>query len=265
MIVVPGLPPVRSGPYRLLRHPNYVAVVVEGVALPLVHAAWVTALVFTVAQRRAADRADPGRERRAAHAAAAGLVRCVTWWSPAAGRSAWPPRCTPPAPASTSSCASRATAPIDKACGEGLMPGGGRRPRRPRRGPDGPADRRHPLRRRAARAVDAPFRAGPGRGVRRTALHAALSAAVADGRRRRRAPARCATVEDARRPRARRRRAGPATWSPPTACTRRCAGCSGWTRRPAAARRYGLRAHVAVRAVVGVRRGALVAARARPT
>jgi methyltransferase len=49
VIVVPGLPPVSSGPYRLLRHPNYVAVVVEGVALPLVHAAWVTALVFTVA------------------------------------------------------------------------------------------------------------------------------------------------------------------------------------------------------------------------
>ena len=49
VIVVPGLAPVRSGPYRLLRHPNYVAVVVEGLALPLVHAAWVTALVFTVA------------------------------------------------------------------------------------------------------------------------------------------------------------------------------------------------------------------------
>ncbi len=48
VIVVPGLPPVRSGPYRLIPHPNYVAVVVEGVALPLVHAAWITALVFTV-------------------------------------------------------------------------------------------------------------------------------------------------------------------------------------------------------------------------
>jgi len=48
VIVVPGLPPVGSGPYRLFRHPNYVAVVVEGVALPLVHAAWVTAVVFTV-------------------------------------------------------------------------------------------------------------------------------------------------------------------------------------------------------------------------
>ena len=49
VIVVPGLPPVDSGPYRLLRHPNYVAVVVEGVALPLLHASWITALVFTVA------------------------------------------------------------------------------------------------------------------------------------------------------------------------------------------------------------------------
>ena len=49
VIVVPGLEPVRRGPYRLLSHPNYVAVVVEGLALPLVHAAWITALVFTVA------------------------------------------------------------------------------------------------------------------------------------------------------------------------------------------------------------------------
>lgn len=47
VIVVPDLPLVSGGPYRLLRHPNYVAVVVEGVALPLVHTAWVTAAVFT--------------------------------------------------------------------------------------------------------------------------------------------------------------------------------------------------------------------------
>ena len=49
VIVVPGLEPVRRGPYRLLSHPNYVAVVVEGLALPLLHSAWVTALVFTLA------------------------------------------------------------------------------------------------------------------------------------------------------------------------------------------------------------------------
>lgn len=48
VIVVPGLDLVRRGPYRWLSHPNYVAVVAEGVALPLVHTAWVTALVFTL-------------------------------------------------------------------------------------------------------------------------------------------------------------------------------------------------------------------------
>lgn len=49
VIVVPGAPLVRGGPYRLLHHPNYVAVVIEGIALPLVHTAWVTAVCFTVA------------------------------------------------------------------------------------------------------------------------------------------------------------------------------------------------------------------------
>ncbi|CNE06531.1 isoprenylcysteine carboxyl methyltransferase [Mycobacterium tuberculosis] len=47
VIVVPGMPLVSRGPYRRLRHPNYVAVVAEGVALPLVHTAWRTALLFT--------------------------------------------------------------------------------------------------------------------------------------------------------------------------------------------------------------------------
>ncbi|MFI8205369.1 isoprenylcysteine carboxyl methyltransferase family protein [Streptomyces sp. NPDC085937] len=49
VIVVPGARLVGRGPYRLLRHPNYVAVVVEGVALPLVHSAWITATLFTLA------------------------------------------------------------------------------------------------------------------------------------------------------------------------------------------------------------------------
>lgn len=48
VIVVPGLPLVRRGPYRWMSHPNYVAVVVEGAALPLVHTAWITATAFTV-------------------------------------------------------------------------------------------------------------------------------------------------------------------------------------------------------------------------
>ncbi|NED92034.1 hypothetical protein G3I76_69720 [Streptomyces sp. SID11233] len=48
VIVVPGLPLVTGGPYRLLRHPNYAAVAAEGLALPLVHGAWLTAVLFTV-------------------------------------------------------------------------------------------------------------------------------------------------------------------------------------------------------------------------
>jgi len=48
VIVVPRLPRVTGGPYRFLTHPNYVAVVIEGFALPLVHSAWITALVFTL-------------------------------------------------------------------------------------------------------------------------------------------------------------------------------------------------------------------------
>jgi len=48
VIVVPGLTLVTGGLYRYLRHPNYVIVIVEGIALPLVHTAWITAIVFTV-------------------------------------------------------------------------------------------------------------------------------------------------------------------------------------------------------------------------
>jgi methyltransferase len=51
VIVVPGARRVVDrGPYRWqwLPHPNYLLVVVEGIALPLVHTAWVTAIAFTV-------------------------------------------------------------------------------------------------------------------------------------------------------------------------------------------------------------------------
>jgi methyltransferase len=48
VIIVKDLPLVAGGPYRWLKHPNYVAVVVEGFALPLVHTAWITAIAFTV-------------------------------------------------------------------------------------------------------------------------------------------------------------------------------------------------------------------------
>jgi methyltransferase len=49
VIVLPDAPLVRRGPYRWLHHPNYIAVVAEGIALPLIHTAWLTAVCFTVA------------------------------------------------------------------------------------------------------------------------------------------------------------------------------------------------------------------------
>ena len=76
MIVVPGLAPVR-GAVPDLPHPNYVAVVLEGIALPLVHAGWITAVVFTVLN--AVLLTVRIRVENAALATLAEPVRCVTW------------------------------------------------------------------------------------------------------------------------------------------------------------------------------------------
>jgi methyltransferase len=48
VLVLPGAQPVRAGPYRLLRHPNYLAVIVELAALPLAAGAWRTAILATL-------------------------------------------------------------------------------------------------------------------------------------------------------------------------------------------------------------------------
>lgn len=48
VLVLEGAAPVAGGPYRYVSHPNYLAVVLEIAALPLVHTAWITAAVFTV-------------------------------------------------------------------------------------------------------------------------------------------------------------------------------------------------------------------------
>jgi len=47
VLVLPGVPAAVSGPFRYLRHPNYVAVAVEIMVVPLVHGAYLTAGIFS--------------------------------------------------------------------------------------------------------------------------------------------------------------------------------------------------------------------------
>lgn len=49
VMVLPGAPLVRRGPYRWLRHPNYLIVAVEIPLLPLAFGAWQVALAFGLA------------------------------------------------------------------------------------------------------------------------------------------------------------------------------------------------------------------------
>ena len=73
IVTLPGAPLVRKGPYRFLRHPNYLIVTAEIATLPLALRAWAIALIFSalnaglilwrirvedraLAERRGADR-----------------------------------------------------------------------------------------------------------------------------------------------------------------------------------------------------------------
>jgi methyltransferase len=49
IIVAPQLAPVTSGPYRFVRHPNYLAVVIEMVSVPMIYGCWRTAILFSCA------------------------------------------------------------------------------------------------------------------------------------------------------------------------------------------------------------------------
>jgi methyltransferase len=53
---------VTSGPYRWVRHPNYVGVVAELISLPMMHTAWITALVGTLAYLELLRRRVPMEE-----------------------------------------------------------------------------------------------------------------------------------------------------------------------------------------------------------
>lgn len=49
VMTLPGLPPVRQGIYRYLRHPNYLGVILEILAVPLLHSAYITSIIFSLA------------------------------------------------------------------------------------------------------------------------------------------------------------------------------------------------------------------------
>jgi len=63
IIVVPGEHPVTGGPYRYLRHPNYLAVVLEALAVPLIHGAWLSAATFVGANVALLGVRIPAEER----------------------------------------------------------------------------------------------------------------------------------------------------------------------------------------------------------
>ncbi len=49
IVTLPGAPVIDSGIYRYLRHPNWLGVLLEIAALPLIHGAYLTAICFSVA------------------------------------------------------------------------------------------------------------------------------------------------------------------------------------------------------------------------
>jgi len=49
ILTLPGAPPIARGVYRYFRHPNYLGVALEIAALPLMHSAWRSAVVFSLA------------------------------------------------------------------------------------------------------------------------------------------------------------------------------------------------------------------------
>ena len=245
VIIVPGLAPVAPGPTGCCRTPTTSRSWSRGSRCRWCTRRWLTALVFTVANAALlvvrirvenaalAHPARDGSSMRDLLVAGGGPVGLAT--ALYAARAGLDVAVLEPRPGA-----------IDKACGEGLMPGAVAALGDLGVPLGGAPDHRHPLpRRRTAptaqgatvgaprQVAEAPFRHGPGRGVRRTTLHAALGAARGRRGRARGAPARCARSRTAATTcSSTASRCG--TWSRPTGCTPGCAGWSGWTSRSAA-------------------------------
>jgi len=48
ILVIPGTKPISSGPYKYVKHPNYVAVITEIAVIPLIFSCYFTAVGFSI-------------------------------------------------------------------------------------------------------------------------------------------------------------------------------------------------------------------------
>ncbi len=48
IVIVPDAQLVRSGPYKFLKHPNYMIVAFELFVVPMIFGAWITAIIFSL-------------------------------------------------------------------------------------------------------------------------------------------------------------------------------------------------------------------------
>ena len=88
VLVLPGSSPVRTGPYRWLRHPNYLAVAIEVLALPLACGAWRTALVATCINSALLAVRIRAEERALGPSWSRAFARVPRFWPPGGGRGA---------------------------------------------------------------------------------------------------------------------------------------------------------------------------------
>jgi methyltransferase len=85
IVVWPDRLPVTSGPYRFLRHPNYVAIVLEMAAIPMIHGCLRTAIAFSLGNAMLLAIRIPAEERalgegyRAAFADKPRFLRLSPW------------------------------------------------------------------------------------------------------------------------------------------------------------------------------------------
>ena len=73
IIVLPQMPLVTRGPYRFIRHPNYVALIIEFIAVPTMCGAYVTAVIFSLANALLLARRIPQEEQALRHSSGKAL------------------------------------------------------------------------------------------------------------------------------------------------------------------------------------------------